>query len=116
MAVKRIGILTGGGDAPGLNAVIRAVVRRALSMDVEVVGIHNGWLGLIEGDVEPLTWFTITGILPRGGTILGTSRVNPFRSTEDQQRIATNLQRFGLDGLIVAGGNGTLSAAREMHE
>ena len=115
MAVKRIGMLTGGGDAPGLNAVIRAVVRRALSFSVETVGIRNGWLGLIDGDVEPLTAFSITGILPRGGTILGTSRVNPLRTTEDLQRIEMNMQRFGLDGLIVAGGNGTLSAAREMH-
>jgi phosphofructokinase-like protein len=116
MAVQRIGMLTGGGDAPGLNAVIRAVVRRALSVGIEVVGIRNGWLGLIEGDVEPLTWFSITGILPRGGTILGTSRVNPLRTTEDLQRITSNIQRFGLDGLIVAGGNGTLSAARELHD
>jgi phosphofructokinase-like protein len=116
MAVHRIGMLTGGGDAPGLNAVIRAVVRRALSEGVEVLGVRNGWLGLIEGDVEPLTSVSITGILPRGGTILGTSRVNPMRSPEDLQRLQANLRRFGVDGLIVAGGNGTLSAAREMHD
>jgi ATP-dependent phosphofructokinase / diphosphate-dependent phosphofructokinase len=113
---NKVGLLTGGGDCPGLNAVIRAVVRRAQAFDIEVLGIRNGWLGLIEGDVEPLTSFSVIGILPKGGTILGTSRVNPLRNTEDRQKLQSNVQRFGLDALIVAGGEGTLSAARELHK
>lgn len=116
MSVGKIGILTGGGDCPGLNAVIRAVVRRAHARGIEVLGIRNGWLGLIEGDVEPLTAFSVIGILPKGGTILGTSRVNPLRTTEDLQRLLNNVKRYGLDAVIVVGGDGTLSAARELHE
>ena len=112
----KIGILTGGGDCPGLNAVIRAVVRRAQSFGIEVLGIRNGFLGLIEGDVEPLTGFSVTGILPKGGTILGTSRHNPLRVMEDRQKLLTNLKRYGIDALIAVGGDGTLSAARELHE
>ena len=77
--MEKIGILTGGGDCPGLNAVIRAVVRRSHALGYDVLGIKNGWAGLIQGNVEPLTDFSVTGILPRGGTILGTSRTNPFK-------------------------------------
>ncbi|PYQ03134.1 MAG: 6-phosphofructokinase [Acidobacteria bacterium] len=105
----KVGLLTGGGDCPGLNAVIRAVVRRAQQQGLEVLGIRNGFLGLIEGDVEPLTGFSVTGILPKGGTILGTSRHNPLHTTN-------NLKRYGIDALIAVGGDGTLSAARELHE
>ena len=112
----KIGILTGGGDCPGLNAVIRAVVRRALSFGIEVLGIRNGFLGLVEGDVEPLTGFSVTGILPKGGTILCTSRYDPLRVMEDRQKLLHNLKRYGLDALIAVGGDGTLSAARELHE
>jgi 6-phosphofructokinase 1 len=112
--VRRIGILTGGGDCPGLNAAIRAVVRRAQSFSLDVVGIRNGWLGLIDGDVEPLTAFSVIGILPKGGTILGTSRVNPMRTEADRDRVFANVRRCGIDGLIVVGGDGTLSAAREL--
>ena len=115
MSVKKIGIMTGGGDCPGLNAVIRAVVRRGLMLDIGVLGIRNGWLGLVQGDVEPLTSFSVIGILPKGGTILGTSRVNPLRTTEDLQKLQTNVQRFGLDAVIAVGGDGTLSAARDLH-
>jgi ATP-dependent phosphofructokinase / diphosphate-dependent phosphofructokinase len=112
----KIGILTGGGDCPGLNAVIRAVVRRAQQHGIEVLGIRNGFLGLIEGDVEPLTGFSVTGILPKGGTILGTSRHNPLGVLEDRQKLLTNIKRYGIDALIAVGGDGTLSAARELHE
>jgi len=112
----KVGLLTGGGDCPGLNAVIRAVVRRAQQQGLEVLGIRNGFLGLIEGDVEPLTGFSVTGILPKGGTILGTSRHNPLHTTEDRQRLLNNLKRYGIDALIAVGGDGTLSAARELHE
>lgn len=114
MVAKKIGILTGGGDCPGLNAVIRAVVRRAQGLGIEVLGIRNGWLGLIQGDVQQLNPFSVAGILPKGGTILGTSRVNPLRNTEDYQRLGSTARRFGLEALIVVGGDGTLSAAREV--
>ena len=80
----RIGVLTGGGDCPGLNAAIRAIVRRA-DDDVAVIGIKNGWRGLVENDVVDLTRHAVTGILPRGGTILGTSRFDPLK---DEQSIA----------------------------
>jgi ATP-dependent phosphofructokinase / diphosphate-dependent phosphofructokinase len=111
---KRIGILTAGGDCPGLNAVIRAVVRRAVVDESEVLGIKNGWRGLLEGDVEPLTRSSVTGILPRGGTILGTSRLNPLESPETIQRVKQNWEKFGLNALIVVGGDGTLSAALDI--
>src|SRR6266446_2052180 len=109
----RIGVLTAGGDCPGLNAVIRAVVRRAAADDVDVVGIKNGWRGLVENDHVELTRASVVGILPRGGTILGTSRLNPV----DEQlmgRLQENLRILRLDGLIVVGGEGSLSVARDL--
>jgi ATP-dependent phosphofructokinase / diphosphate-dependent phosphofructokinase len=111
---QRVGILTGGGDCPGLNAVIRAVVRRAYFSQVEIVGIKNGWQGLVEDEVEPLGRDSVSGILPRGGTILGTSRFNPVNSAESLQRLAANWKKYRLSSLIVVGGEGTLSAALEM--
>jgi phosphofructokinase-like protein len=111
---KRIGILTGGGDCPGLNATIRAVVRRATFDEVSVVGIKNGWRGLLEDDVIELTRKSVTGILPRGGTILGTSRVNPENDQESLERIRRSWNKHGLEALIVVGGEGTLRAARDM--
>jgi 6-phosphofructokinase 1 len=111
----RVGILTGGGDCPGLNASIRAVVRRAaLEEGAEVLGVKNGWRGLIEDDIEPLTRKSVVGILPRGGTILGTSRTNPNHAEEYPGRIKETWARNGLDALIVVGGEGTLRAARDM--
>ncbi|HEX8746895.1 MAG TPA: 6-phosphofructokinase, partial [Pyrinomonadaceae bacterium] len=114
MKNQRVGILTGGGDCPGLNAVIRAVVRRALVTQVEVIGIRNGWQGLVEDDVEPLNRDSVSGILPRGGTILGTSRFNPAGSPEQLRKLAANWEKYNLSSLIVVGGEGTLSAALEM--
>jgi 6-phosphofructokinase 1 len=91
-----IGILTGGGDCPGLNAVIRAVVKRArITYGWDVIGIRNGWRGLLEGEVEPLTLYAVSGILHRGGTILGTSRKNPTKSQDDKERVLNNLRRYG---------------------
>jgi 6-phosphofructokinase 1 len=112
--MKTIGVLTGGGDCPGLNAVIRAVVRAGIKYDFETLGIRNGWLGLIDGDVEPLTDFSVSGILPRGGTILGTSRTDPLKKTADFQKITSNIKKFGISALVVIGGDGTLSAARDV--
>ncbi len=111
----RIGILTAGGDCPGLNAVIRAVVRRATNEGAEVLGVKNGWRGLIEDDIEPLTRASVTGILPRGGTILGTSRINPFDEQTHISSIRRTWQHYQFDSLIVIGGDGSLKTARDMH-
>ena len=109
-----LGILTGGGDCPGLNAVIRAVVRRAQDARIPVLGVYSGWQGLIEGNVAPLTKHSVAGIQYRGGTVLGTSRVNPLASEETLKKIQDNWRRFGLGRLIFVGGNGTLSCAMRM--
>jgi len=109
-----LGVMTGGGDCPGLNAVIRAVVRRALVDRVPVAGVYSGWLGLIDGNIAPLTRHSSAGIQYKGGTILGTSRVNPLDSEESLAKIRDNWRRFGLSSLIVIGGNGTLSGAMRM--
>ncbi|MCX6684119.1 MAG: ATP-dependent 6-phosphofructokinase [Methanoregula sp.] len=112
--MKTIGVLTGGGDCPGLNAVIRAVERAGIKYDFETLGIRNGWQGLIDGDVEPLTDFSVSGILPKGGTILGTSRTDPLKTTSDFQKIKNNIKKYGIHALVVIGGDGTLSAARDV--
>src|SRR5689334_15583133 len=112
----RIGILTAGGDCPGLNAVIRAVVRCASRDEVEVLGFRNGYQGLSENDFEVLTRTTVNGILPRGGTILGTSRFDPTRDEGCIPRMKENWDTHRLDGLIVVGGEGSLSAARDLGE
>src|SRR5947208_14402190 len=108
----RIGVLTAGGDCPGLNAVIRAVIRCASADDVDVLGIKNGWRGLVENDHLELTRASVLGILPRGGTILGTSRLNPLKDPQLMGRLKENLRVLRLDGLIVVGGEGSLSVAR----
>ncbi len=107
-----IGILTGGGDCPGLNAVIRAVVRRADMLGYRVVGIKNGWLGLVKDMMEPLSLLSVSGILPRGGTILGTSRTNPLKSDADKKQVVENLKK--IDYLIAVGGEDTLGVARAL--
>jgi phosphofructokinase-like protein len=110
----RIGVLTGGGDCPGLNAAIRAIVRRASADSVDVLGIRNGWLGLVENDCIELTRSTVTGILPRGGTILGTSRFNPLKDEQSVVCLKENWETHKLSGVAVVGGEGTLSAARDL--
>jgi ATP-dependent phosphofructokinase / diphosphate-dependent phosphofructokinase len=112
--MEKIGILTGGGDCPGLNAVIRAVVRRSHALGYDVLGIRNGWAGLIHGQVEPLTDFSVTGILPRGGTILGTSRTNPFKQLDHVHKLRSNWQKFGLNYLVAVGGEDTLGVANRL--
>ncbi len=109
----RLGLLTGGGDCPGLNAVIRAVVRRADAGGDSVLGIKDGWAGLVRGEVEPLTRLAVSGILSRGGTILGSSRTNPVRDAESAERCSANLRRYALDALVAVGGDDTLGAALE---
>src|SRR5882672_6475584 len=112
--MEKIGILTGGGDCPGLNAVIRAVVRKSHALGYDVLGIKNGWAGLIHGYTEPLTNFSVTGILPRGGTILGTSRTNPFKQMDHVQQLKSNWQKFGLNYLVAVGGEDTLGVAHKL--
>ena len=112
----RIGVLTGGGDCPGLNAVIRAVVRKGVgNYGHEFVGYRDGWRGPLEGDGGPLSVPEVRGILPRGGTILGSSRTNPFAVEDGVKRIASNLAAAGVDGLIAIGGEDTLGAASKLH-
>jgi len=111
--VKRVGILTGGGDCPGLNAVIRAVVRRAEG-ELDVLGFRYGWAGLLDGDSLPLDHDNTRGLLHRGGTILGTSRTNPFKEDGGAERIAATLEASGVDSLIAIGGEDTLGVARRL--
>ena len=110
----RIAVLTGGGDCPGLNAVIRAVVRRSAAAGVEVVGIANGWKGLIEAEVTPLTINSVSGIVHRGGTILGTSRTNPYKDPKQVEELKANVQKLGLTALIAVGGEDTLGVAAKL--
>ncbi len=112
----KLGVLTGGGDCPGLNAVIRAVVRKGIDVHGnEIVGFRDGWRGPLEGDAEELSIESTRGILPRGGTILGTSRTNPFKRDDGPQAIAATMGDLGLDGLIAIGGEDTLGAANRLH-
>jgi ATP-dependent phosphofructokinase / diphosphate-dependent phosphofructokinase len=113
---KRIGVLTGGGDCPGLNAVIRAVARRALAEGTDVLGVREGWRGLVEGALVSLGPREISGILPRGGTILGTSRTNPYSVDDGVGRLLANFEREDLDGLVAIGGEDTLGVASRLHQ
>ena len=111
----RIGVLTGGGDCPGLNAVIRAVVRKGIdAYGHEIVGFRDGWRGPLEGSYTELNIEAIRGILPRGGTILGSSRTNPFKRDDGPDRIRATFEELRLDGLIAIGGEDTLGAAAKL--
>jgi len=111
----RIGILTSGGDCPGLNAVIRGAVLKGTTIHgQEFVGFRDGWRGVVDGDVMPLTRKEIQGIAKQGGTILGTSRTNPFEGDGGVARISENLDRFGIDAIVAIGGEGTLAAAKRL--
>lgn len=112
--MARIGLLTGGGDCPGLNPVIRAVVRKALLEGYEVIGIKNGWKGLIENDTTRLDINAVSGILPKGGTILGTSRTNPYKNEGDLKKLKENFKKLGLDSLVAVGGEDTLGVAAKL--
>ncbi len=111
---KRIGILTGGGDCPGLNAAIRATAKTAMRKGYEVIGIRNGWKGFIDNENEILDGIRTSGIIDRGGTILGTSRVSPFHVEEGPQRVFDGFTQLGLKALVVLGGEGTLSATNRL--
>ena len=112
----KVGILTGGGDCPGLNAVIRAAGRRVMTRGGEVIGVLEGWKGLVEGLFEPLGPREISGLLPRGGTILRTTRTNPFKVDGGVERVLANFEREGFDALVAIGGEDTLGVAARLHE
>ena len=113
----RIGILTGGGDCPGLNAAIRAVVRRSIDVHGhEVYGIRDGWKGLVEGDVYQLSSSDMAGLIREGGTILGTSRTNPYNEEEDLKSLKENIKKYKFDAIVAIGGDDTLSVATKLTE
>ena len=116
MSVKRVGILTGGGDCPGLNAVIRAIVRKGImAYDYEMTGVQEGWRGMLEGLAMPLDLNAVSGILPRGGTILGSSRTNPYQDGADGGALVrAGMENMGLDALIAIGGDDTLGVAHQL--
>ena len=111
---KRLGVLTSGGDAPGMNAAVRAVVRTALANGIECVGIRRGWQGLINGDFVMLTSDSVGHILSRGGTILYTARSEDFMTEEGRQKAVNTCKMLGLDGVIAIGGDGTFRGALEL--
>jgi len=111
----KIGVLSGGGDAPGINAVIRAVVRHGIkSYNYDMIGIKDGWSGLITGSFVSLNLDIISGILPKGGSILGTSRTNPFKTKDGPQKVLNNTKKQGIDAIVVIGGDDTLTVASKM--
>jgi len=113
--MKRIAVMTSGGDSSGLNAAIRAVVRTGMAHDVEVFGVRQGYTGLLNGDIKPLTSFEVSGILQRGGTILQTARNEEFKTPEGQKRGLRNLNTRGIEGVVVIGGDGSLRGALGLH-
>lgn len=112
--MQRIGVMTSGGDASGMNACIRAIVRTAISRNVEVVGIRRGYEGLIKGDLFPMDAGSVGGILNRGGTILYTARSKRFMTREGQQEAVNQLNRHGIEGVVVIGGEGSFQGARAL--
>ncbi len=113
--MRKIGILTSGGDCSGMNATIRSAVRTALRMNIEVIGFRKGYLGLMKGDFMPLDTKAVSGILHRGGTFLQSARSQEFRTPEGQQKALDNLHSLDIDGLVVLGGDGSLNGALALH-
>ena len=111
---KKIGVLTSGGDAPGMNAAVRAVVRSAILQDVEVLGIYRGYSGLIDGDIRPLEIRDVSNIINKGGTMLYSDRCPEFQTPEGMAKAVENCKKFGIDGIIAIGGDGTFRGAREL--
>ena len=112
MDIKSIGVLTSGGDAPGMNAAIRAVTRAAIYEGWKVFGIYRGWEGLISGDIKEFTSSSVSNTIQRGGTILKTARSEEFRTKEGRAKAAANIKKFGIDALVIIGGNGSLEGAQ----
>ena len=116
MAIKKIGVLTSGGDAPGMNAALRAVVRTALSYGWEVVGIRDGYAGLHAGNLVPLTSHSVSDLLNRGGTFLGTARFPQFREEKIRKESVEVMKQNGIDALVVVGGDGSYMGAKLISE
>jgi 6-phosphofructokinase 1 len=112
--MKRIGVLTSGGDNPGLNPCIRAVVRMGIHMGLGVMGIRRGYAGLVDGEIDDMDARSVGGIIGHGGTILGTARCPEFYELKGRKRALRSLNRFGIDGLVAIGGNGSLTGALEL--
>ncbi len=113
MSVKKIAVLTSGGDAPGMNAAVRAVVRSALSEGVEVYGVYRGYNGLINGDMEPMNLRSVSDIIHRGGTMLYTARSKEFATEEGIQKALENCRSLGIEGVVVIGGDGSFRGAQD---
>jgi len=114
--MKRIAVLTSGGDAPGMNAAIRAVVRASAFYGMECVGVYRGYDGLVEADFTPLDSKSVRNILAQGGTMLKSARSQAFRTPEGRAQAAQNLSNQGVDGLVVIGGDGTFTGAHKLFE
>ncbi len=114
--IKRIGVLTSGGDAPGMNAAIRAVVRAGIASGLEVYGVHNGYCGLIDDNIELMTRKSVSGILNRGGTVLKTARLPEFKEESVRQIAVNNLKKRGIEALVVIGGDGSYMGAKKLSE
>lgn len=112
--MKKIGVLTSGGDAPGMNAAVRAAVRMGLSLGMEVYGIERGYEGLLDGDIKKMEWKSVGDILQRGGTILRTARSERFMTEEGQEHAKRMLETFGIEGLVVIGGDGSFRGSLEL--
>lgn len=113
--MKRIAVLTGGGDAPGMNAAVRSVVRTGIYMGLEVMGIEKAYLGMMEDLIIPLSLKDVGGIMQKGGTMLQTTRCEEFITDEGQEQAVQNLKKHGIEGLVVIGGDGSLTGARDLH-
>lgn len=116
MTIKRIGVLTAGGDAPGMNAAIRSVVRYALSKKVEVIGIFRGWWGLINEELKPFDHRSVSGVINLGGTILKTARCPEFKTEEGQERAFQTIKKNSIDALVVIGGDGSFRGAHQFYK
>ncbi len=114
--MKRIGVLTSGGDSPGMNAAVRAVVRKAIFHDMEVYGVYNGYSGLINGNIKKLELGSVGDIIHRGGTMLYSARCEEFKTKEGQQKGIEQLKKFGIEGLVVVGGDGSYRGAKALTE
>ena len=114
--MNRIGVLTSGGDAPGMNSAIRAIVRKSIYNGIEVIGINRGYSGFIEGDMWPMNLGSVADIIHRGGTMLHTARSKEFMTEEGKAKSYENAKRFGIEGLIIIGGNGSFKGALEFYE
>ena len=114
MAVKRIGILTSGGDAPGMNAAIRSAARYAIHNKIEAIGIYRGYAGLINDEIQPLNHRSVSNIIGRGGTILKTDRCEEFKTEDGQKKAADILKKHNIDGLVVIGGDGSYRGAHAL--